>query len=78
MPEARQRTAATWSTILKRLCLVVAALAVGYMAFAAATDIAAGEEDLTAEWAFLIFAGLLGVYGTMRWLMRPSRTRGRS
>jgi hypothetical protein len=45
------------------------------MAWTAARDILRGERDLTAEWTFLVFAGLLGTCSAMGWLMRTTGAR---
>jgi len=50
-------------------------LLLGVIAAAAAHDIARGEGDVAAEWAVLLFTGMLGVCWAMGWLLRVTGTR---
>ena len=75
MPETPQNAAPTWRIASRRVCISLAAAAIAVMAWSAVHDILRGERDLTAEWTFLVFAGLLGVCSGMTWLMRANSER---
>jgi hypothetical protein len=49
----------SWLAAARRTCLVAAAAAFAAMSWAAAHDILSGEQDVTAEWTWLVFGGLL-------------------
>jgi hypothetical protein len=75
LPDIPRDAAPDWKVAARRLCLALAAVALGSMAWGAVHDIVRGERDLTAEWTFLVFAGLLGVCSAMTWLMRATSAR---
>jgi hypothetical protein len=75
MPDTPENAVPAWKIAVRRACLALVVLALGAMAWAAVHDIARGERDLTAEWTFLVFAGLLGTCSAMGWLMRTTGAR---
>jgi hypothetical protein len=75
MPDTPENAVPVWRSAVRRGCVVVAALALGAMSWTAVHDILGGERDLTAQWTFLVFAGLLGTCSAMGWLMRATGSR---
>lgn len=70
MPDTPRDTAPAWRDAARRTARVAAGAALALMAWSAVHDILSGESDLTAEWTFLAFAGLLGVCLAMARVMR--------